>query len=113
MGYPRDTLSTTFNPILPFPILPYHHQTLILSSFPHPSPPPPFLPTKVPNCDTLHDLIRDFRESRKIILNVEHKLMQQIAPNQTYEMLPHAHKLEVGGVTVCQPTPSTHSVNTS
>ena len=49
----------------------------------------------VPNCDTLHDLIRDFRESRKIILNVEHKLMQQIAPNQTYEMLPHAHKLEV------------------
>jgi len=29
------------------------------------------------------------------MLNVEHKLMQQIAPNQTYELLPHAHKLEV------------------
>ena len=27
------------------------------------------------------------------MLNVEHKLMQQIAPNQTYEALPHAHKL--------------------
>jgi FKBP12-rapamycin complex-associated protein len=49
----------------------------------------------VPNCDTLHDLIRDFRESRKIMLNVEHKLMQQIAPNQIYEGLPHAHKLEI------------------
>ena len=27
------------------------------------------------------------------MLNVEYKLMQQIAPNQTYEALPHAHKL--------------------
>ena len=49
----------------------------------------------MPNCDTLHDLIRDFRESRKIMLNVEHKLMQQIAPNQTYEALPQAHKLGI------------------
>ena len=47
----------------------------------------------VPNCDTLHDLIRDFRDCRKIMLNVEHKLMQQVAPNQTYEALPHPHKL--------------------
>ena len=49
----------------------------------------------MPNCDTLHDLIRDFRESRKIMLNVEHKLMQQIAPNQTYEALPQSHKLGI------------------
>ena len=49
----------------------------------------------MPNCDTLHDLIRDFRESRKIMLNVEHKLMQQIAPNQTYEALHQAHKLVI------------------
>lgn len=27
----------------------------------------------VPNCDTLHDLIRDFREKRKVILNVEQR----------------------------------------
>ena len=27
------------------------------------------------------------------MLNVEHKLMQQVAPNQTYEALPHPHKL--------------------
>jgi len=49
----------------------------------------------VPDCDTLHDLIRDYRESKKIMLNVEHKLMQQVAPSQTYETLPFAHKLEV------------------
>jgi hypothetical protein len=49
----------------------------------------------VPNSDTFHDLIRDFRDSRKIMLNVEHKLMQQIAPNQLYDSLPQVHKLEV------------------
>ena len=49
----------------------------------------------VPNCDTLHDLVRDFRESRKIMLNVEHKLMQQIAPNNSYKTLMHINKLEV------------------
>ena len=49
----------------------------------------------VPNCDTMHDLIRDYREGKRVMLNVEHKLMQQVAPNQTYEQLPYAHKLEV------------------
>jgi FKBP12-rapamycin complex-associated protein len=34
----------------------------------------------VPHCDTLHSLIRDYRESRKIPLNVEHRQMQQMAP---------------------------------
>ena len=29
----------------------------------------------VPHCDTLHDLIRDFRESRKVMLNVEQRLV--------------------------------------
>lgn len=32
----------------------------------------------VPACDTLHALIRDFRESRKILLNIEHRLMLQV-----------------------------------
>lgn len=32
----------------------------------------------VPHCDTLHTLIRDYRESRKILLNIEHRLMQQV-----------------------------------
>ena len=41
--------------------------------------------------------------------------MQQIAPSQTYEMLPHAHKLEVRGRGVLgrKDSRSTHSVNTS
>ena len=29
----------------------------------------------VPHCDTMHSLIRDYRESRKILLNIEHRLM--------------------------------------
>lgn len=49
----------------------------------------------VPNCDTLHDLIRDFRESRKVMLNVEQRLMQQVAPNSTYDQLTAIQKLEV------------------
>lgn len=32
----------------------------------------------VPHCDTLHALIRDYRESRKILLNIEHRLMLQV-----------------------------------
>ncbi|KAH6587481.1 hypothetical protein BASA61_006206 [Batrachochytrium salamandrivorans] len=32
----------------------------------------------VPHCDTLHSLIRDYRDSRKILLNIEHRLMLQV-----------------------------------
>lgn len=49
----------------------------------------------VPNSDTLHDLIRDFRETRKIMLNMEHKIMMQLAPNNLYDFLTHPQKLEV------------------
>ncbi|KAL7753608.1 phosphatidylinositol kinase- protein kinase tor1 [Sorochytrium milnesiophthora] len=35
----------------------------------------------VSNCDTLHQLIRDYRDSRKILLNIEHRLMLQMAPD--------------------------------
>jgi FKBP12-rapamycin complex-associated protein len=49
----------------------------------------------VPNCDTLHDLIRDFRENRKMMLNQEHKIMMQMAPNSSYDLLTHPQKLEV------------------
>jgi phosphatidylinositol kinase/protein kinase (PI-3 family) len=38
-------------------------------------------PSWVPNTDTLHALIRDFREQRKILLNIEHRLMLQMAPD--------------------------------
>uniref|UniRef100_A0A158R4T6 Serine/threonine-protein kinase TOR n=1 Tax=Syphacia muris TaxID=451379 RepID=A0A158R4T6_9BILA len=33
----------------------------------------------VPNCDTLHSLIRDYREKNNILLSMEHKLMQTFA----------------------------------
>ena len=47
----------------------------------------------VPNCDTLHALIRDFRDTRKILLNIEHRLMLQMAP--TYDSLGTLQKVEV------------------
>lgn len=47
----------------------------------------------VPHCDTLHSLIRDYRESRKILLNIEHRLMLQMAPD--YDNLTLMQKVEV------------------
>ncbi|KAF0691141.1 Aste57867_17565 [Aphanomyces stellatus] len=47
----------------------------------------------VPNCDTLHQLIRDYREARKILLNIEHRLMLQMAPD--YDVLSLLQKVEV------------------
>ncbi|KAK2968912.1 hypothetical protein RJ640_018604 [Escallonia rubra] len=47
----------------------------------------------VPNCDTLHHLIREYREARKITLNQEHKLMLSFAPD--YDHLPLISKVEV------------------
>ena len=53
----------------------------------------------VPHCDTLHSLIRDYRESRRILLNIEHRLMLQVfntkkmAPD--YDNLTLIQKVEV------------------
>ncbi|KAJ3311625.1 phosphatidylinositol kinase- protein kinase tor1 [Boothiomyces sp. JEL0838] len=47
----------------------------------------------VPDCDTLHNLIRDYRESRRILLNIEHRLMLQMAPD--YDNLTLLQKVEV------------------
>ena len=46
-----------------------------------------------PNTDTLHALIRDYRETRKILLNIEHRLMNQMASD--YETLTLMQKFEV------------------
>ena len=32
----------------------------------------------VPNTDTLHSLIRDYRERKKILLNIEHRIMLRV-----------------------------------
>lgn len=47
----------------------------------------------VPNCDTLHHLIREFRDARKVPVNVEHRLMLAFAPE--YERLTLMAKVEV------------------
>ncbi|KAJ3063540.1 phosphatidylinositol kinase- protein kinase tor1 [Podochytrium sp. JEL0797] len=47
----------------------------------------------VPNCDTLNQIIRDYRESRKIILNIEQKLMSEMNPN--YDSLTLLQKVEI------------------
>lgn len=49
----------------------------------------------VPNSDTLHTLIREYRESRKILLNIEHRIMLQMAPD--YDNLTLMQKVEVFG----------------
>jgi len=47
----------------------------------------------VPNTDTLHALIREFRDTRKIPLNIEHRLMLGMAPD--YDHLTIIQKVEV------------------
>ena len=47
----------------------------------------------VPNCDTLHALIREYRDARKTPLNVEHRLMLGMAPD--YDALAVIQKVEV------------------
>ncbi|KAL9713509.1 phosphatidylinositol kinase- protein kinase tor1 [Leucoagaricus gongylophorus] len=47
----------------------------------------------VQDSDTLHVLIRDYRDSRKVLLNIEYRLMLQMAPD--YENLTLLQKVEV------------------
>lgn len=47
----------------------------------------------VPHCDTLHTLIRDYREKRKTVLNIEHRIMLRMAPD--YDHLNLMQKVEV------------------
>nr|NVI79415.1 target of rapamycin [Cucujiformia] len=47
----------------------------------------------VPHCDTLHTLIRDYREKKKILLNIEHRIMLRMAPD--YDHLTVMQKVEV------------------
>jgi len=47
----------------------------------------------VPHCDTLHTLIKDYREKRKVVLNIEHRLMLRMSSD--YEHLTLMQKVEV------------------
>ena len=45
----------------------------------------------VPYGDTLHTLIREYREKKKILLNIEHRIMLRMAPD--YDHLPLMQKV--------------------
>ncbi|CAK5267693.1 unnamed protein product [Mycena citricolor] len=47
----------------------------------------------VQDSDTLHVLVRDYREARKVVLNIEYRMMIQMAPD--YENLTVLQKVEV------------------
>merc|ERR550534_3194100 len=47
----------------------------------------------VPQSDTLHALIRDYREKKKVMLNIEHRIMLRMAAD--YDHLPLMNKVEV------------------
>ena len=47
----------------------------------------------VPHSDTLHAVIREYRETRNVMLNIEHRLMLQLAPD--YDNLTLMQKVEV------------------
>lgn len=47
----------------------------------------------VENSDTLHNLIKEYREHRRILLNIEHRIMLQMAPD--YDNLTLMQKVEV------------------
>ena len=47
----------------------------------------------VPHSDTLHGLIKDYRDKKKILLNIEHRIMQRMTANSDH--LPLINKVEV------------------
>jgi phosphatidylinositol kinase/protein kinase (PI-3 family) len=55
----------------------------------------------VPHCDTLHSLIRDYREKRKCLLNIEHRIMQRMASDLEKLML--MQKVSFKFITLSEP----------
>lgn len=41
----------------------------------------------VPHCDTLHTLIRDYRDKKKILLNIEHRIMLRVCNKYIFHNL--------------------------
>ena len=65
--------------IQPYPAIPLSQQSGLLGW--------------VPNSETMHNLIKDYREHRRILLNIEHRIMLQMAPD--YDNLTLMQKVEV------------------
>src|SRR5689334_8647950 len=49
----------------------------------------------LPDTDTLHNLIRDYRESRQLSFYIEHQLLTQMAPEKSYDSLTVMQKVEI------------------
>ncbi|KAJ7934487.1 hypothetical protein B0H13DRAFT_2305589 [Mycena leptocephala] len=58
----------------------------------------------VQESDTLHELVSDYRHSIKLLLNIEYRLMLQMAPD--YENLPLLQKIEVFAALASNTVPS-------
>ena len=65
--------------IQPYPAIPLSQQSGLLGW--------------VPNSETMHNLIKDYREHRRILLNIEHRIMLQMAPD--FDNLTLMQKVEV------------------
>ena len=65
--------------IQPYPAIPLSQQSGLLGW--------------VPNSETMHNLIKDYREQRRILLNIEHRIMLQMAPD--FDNLTLMQKVEV------------------
>lgn len=57
----------------------------------------------LPHCDTMHAMVKEYRDSKKILLNIEHRLMLHMAPDyqslslmQKVEVLEHALSITTG-----------------
>ena len=48
----------------------------------------------VMHSDTLHMLIKNYRESRKILVDIEHRLMQQVGSGGTYIHIDQRSRLD-------------------
>jgi FKBP12-rapamycin complex-associated protein len=79
LGTDPEAFKRRLNSIQLYPVIPLSHISGLIGW--------------VPNTDTLHALIRDYREGRKILINVEHRLMLQMAPD--YDKLALLQKVEV------------------
>ena len=78
LSHDSDSFKRHLN-IQPYPAIPLSQQSGLLGW--------------VPNSDTMHNLIKDYREQRKILLNIEHRIMLQMAPD--FDNLTLMQKVEV------------------
>jgi len=78
LNHDSDSFKRHLN-IQPYPAIPLSQQSGLLGW--------------VPNSETMHNLIKDYREHRRILLNIEHRIMLQMAPD--FDNLTLMQKVEV------------------